>query len=206
MERKWRHLSCLQETVENMNKRTKSNALWVTQTAIMIALIVVVQATTSGMGQFVTGSLVNLILILTAAFAGFTSGLTVACLSPIFAFIFGVGPQFPQIIACIMAGNLVLVLVWWFILGKTGHSQYPRVAAAAIAGAVLKFTVLWILVVQVVAPMSNNIPAPAKQNLAKMFSTPQLITALIGGAIACVIVPQLAKVLKRRPTNQKATN
>ena len=73
-----------------MNNHTKSNALWITQTAIMIALIVVIQATTSGLGQFVTGSLVNLILILTVALAGFTSGLTVACLSPIFAFIFGI--------------------------------------------------------------------------------------------------------------------
>lgn len=189
-----------------MNKRTKSNALWVTQTAIMIALIVVVQATTGGMGQFVTGSLVNLLLILTVTLAGLTSGLTVACLSPIFAFIFGIGPQFPQVIACIMAGNAVLIVVWWLLLGKLGQQQYPRLIAAAVAGALLKFTVLWLLVVQIVAPMSDNIPAPAKQNLAKMFSLPQLITALIGGGVACLVIPQLAKIFKRQPANRKATN
>ena len=189
-----------------MNNHTKSNALWITQTAIMIALIVVIQATTSGLGQFDTGSLVNLILILTVALAGFTSGLTVACLSPIFAFIFGIGPQFPQIIACIMAGNAVLVTAWWLILGKNGHTQYPRVAAAALVAALLKFTILWLLVVKIVAPLASNIPAPAKQNLAKMFSTPQLITALIGGGIACLLLPQLAKALKHRPANQKTIN
>mgnify|MGYP007098824989 FL=1 len=41
-----------------MNKKT----LWITETAVMIALLVALQWATKPLGQFVTGSCVNLVL------------------------------------------------------------------------------------------------------------------------------------------------
>ena len=45
-----------------MNKKLR----WITETAIMLALLVSLQALTKGFGQFVTGSCVNAILAIAA--------------------------------------------------------------------------------------------------------------------------------------------
>ena len=57
-----------------MNKKLR----WITETAIMLALLVSLQALTKGFGQLVTGSCVNGILAITALYCGFGSGVTVA--------------------------------------------------------------------------------------------------------------------------------
>ena len=57
-----------------MNKKT----LWITETAVMIALLVALQWATKPLGQFVTGSCVNLVLGVSALVGGLWCGLTVA--------------------------------------------------------------------------------------------------------------------------------
>ena len=57
-----------------MNKKIR----WITETAIMLALLVTLQALTKGFGQLVTGSCVNTILATAALVAGLGSGITVA--------------------------------------------------------------------------------------------------------------------------------
>ena len=41
----------------------KNKVLWITRTAVMMALLVTLQWATSGLGQFVTGSCVNAVLV-----------------------------------------------------------------------------------------------------------------------------------------------
>ncbi|WP_265458281.1 hypothetical protein [Enterococcus sp. HY326] len=87
-------------------------AHWITQTAVLLAMLVAVQGLTSALGnQFVTGTLVNLILIVAVSLGGISSGLTIAIVSPFFARIFGIGPVFWQITLCVALGNAVLVLI-----------------------------------------------------------------------------------------------
>ena len=57
-----------------MNK----NVRWITETAVMLALLVALQAVTKPLGQLVTGSCVNAVLALAVLFAGLGSGITVA--------------------------------------------------------------------------------------------------------------------------------
>ena len=64
-----------------MNKKI----LWITETAIMLALLVTLQALTKPLGQLVTGSCVNAILAVTVLVAGISSGVTVAVISPVLA-------------------------------------------------------------------------------------------------------------------------
>ena len=71
-----------------MNKKT----LWITETAVMIALLVALQWATKPLGQFVTGSCVNLVLGVSVLVGGLWCGLTVALVSPFFAFLLGIGP------------------------------------------------------------------------------------------------------------------
>lgn len=73
-----------------MNKKT----LWITETAVMIALLVALQWATKPLGQFVTGSCVNLVLGVSALVGGLWCGLTVALVSPFFAFLLGIGRRF----------------------------------------------------------------------------------------------------------------
>jgi len=58
------------------NKRTQ----WITLTASFTALLIGFQAFTAPLGQFVTGSLVNLVLVVSVMTCGLASGLTVALL------------------------------------------------------------------------------------------------------------------------------
>lgn len=100
----------------------KKRILWITETAVMLALLVTLQALTKSAGQYVTGSCVNLILAVTALAAGLGSGAAVALLSPFFAFLLGIGPQVLPLVPAISVGNLVYVLLLWGIAGKSLHS------------------------------------------------------------------------------------
>ena len=56
---------------------------FITETAVLLALLVSLQALTKPMGQWVTGSCVNAVLAVTVLVAGVYSGITVAIISPV---------------------------------------------------------------------------------------------------------------------------
>ncbi|MCL2354225.1 MAG: hypothetical protein FWC69_06335 [Defluviitaleaceae bacterium] len=169
--------------------------LWITQTAVMIALLIVFQATTAPLGnQFVTGSLVNMMLFVSTMLFGLYSGLAVAVLSPFFAFMFGIGPAFPVIIPFIALGNGALVLVYHLVASK--RARMPFQIAGVAAASVAKFGVLYVGIVLIVAPRILALPPAAP--IYWMFSIPQLITAAIGGAVALVIVPMIRLATKKK--------
>jgi len=177
-------------------RNTKKTILWITRTAIFIALLVVVQYVTSAAGQYVTGSLVNLILIAAAILAGLWAGITVAVLSPVFAFLLGIGPKLLPIVPFIMLGNLSIVLVWHLIAGRPG-AKHPAYFAAMAAGAVVKFLVLYVGITQFLVPHVLDLAAAQAAAMSAMFSLPQLVTAAVGGVLACLILPPLRKALKK---------
>lgn len=165
---------------------------WITETAVMLALLVTLQAVTKAFGQFVTGSCVNAVLAITVLFAGLPSGLTVALLSPVLAFLLGIAPQIYTVPA-IMLGNAVYVFLLHLLAGKGG---LLRKLCGWLIAASAKFAVLYATVVWVICGIFlKGTPQAAK--LPAMFSWPQLVTALIGGAIALAITPVLKKALKK---------
>ena len=179
----------------------RKRILWTTQTAMFIALLVAGQYFTQPMSQFVTGSIVNFILVAACILVGVSSATAVGIVSPIFAyFIVGV-PIFPVIIPFIMLGNFALVIAVHFITVKSyedlGILDYIRIVAAIIAGSVFKFLVLWIGVVHIALPLliTDALP-PQVAAMSAAFSWPQLITALIGSTLAMVAMPNLMRALK----------
>ena len=62
---------------------------WITTTAVMIVVLVVLQSVTKAGGQFVTGSCVNLVLAVATMIGGLWCGVVVALVSPFFAFLLG---------------------------------------------------------------------------------------------------------------------
>lgn len=177
---------------------SSSKVKWITRTAVFTALLVVVQGVTAGFGNtLITGSAVNLILIVSVMLCGLGSGATVALISPILAKMFGIGPLV-ALVPFIMLGNLVLVIVWNAIGNmKIGNNQILSYMSAAAAGAVAKFLTLYIGIVMVAVPKLLELPEPQAAKISQMFSLPQLITAAIGGALACVILPLVRNAIGR---------
>lgn len=167
----------------------KKKTLLIAETAVLIALLVAIQFVTKPLGQFVTGSLVNLILGVAALFSGLVPGIIVALVSPFFAFMLGIGTPLIQIVPFIALGNLAFVLVLHFLYKKNA-------IVSVVCAAVLKFVTLFVLVTKVVLP-SMGLPAPKLAVLSANFSWPQLVTALIGGVLTILIVPVIKKGLKR---------
>ena len=180
-------------------KNSKIN--WMTRTAVLIALLIALQWATAGTqafaGQYITGSLVNCVLAVAALLGGLLSGVTVAILSPFCAFALGIGPKLLQIVPCIAVGNVVYVLMLNRLLGGKIRPVWQQAVSLLVAAAV-KFGALYAAVVELLIPlMGSTLKAPQIQTFTVMFSWPQLITALLGGAVALLILPLLRKALQK---------
>ena len=181
-----------------MNKKIR----WITETAIMLALLVTLQALTKPMGQLVTGSCVNAVLAISALVGGLSSGITVALISPVMAFLLGIAPQILTVPA-IMVGNTVYVVLLSVLADGTGKNLVKQAIAWVVAAAA-KFGALYIVVVKIIcgvmAPSlleAGTLKEPMLKALPATFSWPQLFTALIGGAVALAIAPVVKKALKK---------
>ena len=181
--------------VLSMNKKIR----WITQTALMLALLVALQALTKPLGQLVTGSCVNAILAVTVLVAGLGSGIAVALISPVLAFLLGIAPQILTVPA-IMLGNTVYVALLHLL---TGQHIVKKIAAWLVAAAA-KFAALYAVVVWLICGVlaerllaAGTLKEPMLKALPATFSWPQLFTALIGGAVALLIVPVLRKALHK---------
>ncbi len=173
----------------------KQRILWITEAAAMAALLIALQALTKSAGQYVTGSCVNAVLAVTVLVSGLWSGAAVAVLSPFFAFLLGIGPQLLPVVPAIAAGNLVFVLLLHILAGAKDLPLWRR-GLAWLAAAFGKFAALYLLVVQLLCRVLPLKP-PQVDLFTVMFSYPQLITALIGGALALLVAPVVRKALKR---------
>ena len=170
----------------------KKRILGITETAVMLALLIVLQWATKPLGQIVTGSCVNAVLAAAVLLGGLWCGVTVALVSPFCAFLLGIGPQLIPIVPAIALGNAVLVLVLHFVYGK----NIWRRVWAWLSAALGKFGVLYLVVVQLlcrVLPLKQ----PQIDTFTAMFSAPQLVTALIGGGVVLLILPALKKALNK---------
>ena len=181
-----------------MRKKT----LWITETAVMLALLITLQTLTKPLGQLVTGSFVNAVLAVTVLFAGLSSGITVALISPVMAYLLNIAPQ-PLTVPAIMVGNTVFVVLLHLLAGKDDKNVLRRVIAWLTA-AVAKFAALYAIVVWLFCGVfaqallaSGLLKEPMLKALPATFSWPQLVTALIGGGVALLITPVLRKALHK---------
>lgn len=185
----------------------KRNIRWITETAVLLALLVTLQALTKGFGQFVTGSCVNALLAIATLLTGLGSGVTIALISPVIAYLLRIAPNFITLLP-IMLGNTCYVLVLHLLLGKSVRPVWKQ-PVAVISAAAVKFSVLYVLVVKVICGVASDallgkklgeivvLAPPMLKLLPAMFTWPQLVTALIGGVVALLIYPALRKALHK---------
>lgn len=143
---------------------------YLTRTALLLALTLVVQLI--GLPQPLTGPLVNMFLLVAVFFVGMGGGSVIGLLTPIVAFSRGIlPPPLAPMVPFIAVANISFVIVFG-LLRK--FNQYLGFVVAA----VVKFLIL-------AAGVNFFIHVPPK--VANAMQMPQLINALIGGALALVI-------------------
>jgi len=186
-----------------------SRAVWVAQTGIFLALLIVAQIVTRPFGNSIlTGSINNMLFILTLMVCGLSSALILSSISPVIAFFMGMMPFWP-FIPVLIAGNIVLVVLWHFIALRApqnnnqkideGKRRRPPVRnfVALIVAAIAKFLILFFGIVHVVVPLVLGLEGPQAGVVSAAFSYPQIITACIGGVLAMLLFPVLKKALPK---------
>ena len=191
-----------------MNKKLR----WITETAALLALLICLQAVGAWIPnqlvkQLITGTLVNCVLAVAALYAGMGSGAVIGLVSPVFAYLLGIAPNFITVLP-IMVGNVCYVMLLRLICGKCGKPVWRQPVGLAVA-ATVKFGVLYFLVVKLICGVLAQdllgkklgetvlLAQPMLKMLPVMFSWPQLVTAIAGGTIALIISPILRKALHK---------
>lgn len=173
----------------NINKLIKAS--------LFLALAIVFQVigkTVPQISQFFVGPAVNAILILTVAICGGIYGVLVGSLTPILAWLTGqlpsaLGPFIPFIII----GNMLFVLSFAFISKRGKYGKYIGI----IIGAFIKYMFLSLSASKLIPLLKLNIPEKMAAMLVISMGIPQLITALIGGAFALILI----EILRKRKVN-----
>ncbi|MGE5630052.1 MAG: hypothetical protein ACM3TR_03020 [Caulobacteraceae bacterium] len=143
-----------------------------TKAAALLAIAVVFQLLK--MGQYVTGTGVNAVLITAVAVCGLPWAAAIGLMTPVLAVLLGIQPPAAVVLVpFIIAANIVYVVLF-HVLRK--YNDYLGVFAAA----VVKFAVLYTAANVII----TKLPAPIKL----AFSVPQLATAVAGGVLAVAII------------------
>lgn len=169
------------------------NVKFITRTALLLAVAIAFQMLGRFLGpynNFIVGPVVNAVLIIATATVGVWSGVAIGTIAPFVSALTNKAAIAPVILAFspfIVLGNIIIVLAFFFIMNKN------KVAAVA-TGAILKFGFLYagITVFASIMKLQPKIAA----TLTNLFSWPQLITAIIGGAIALIVIKLVGKQLK----------
>lgn len=173
--------------------------LFITQTAVMLALLITAQFVTRSVGQLLTGSLVNFILLASTLLIGVRGGLCVGLLSPFFAAFLGMGPAFIQIVPFVAVANAILVSVAGLGRKRLFEGTFTGVAFAAAGfalAAAAKVAFLWVGLVLVALPLIPGIKEQQIAVISAAFTWPQIITALIGGALALAVAPLVKRGIR----------
>lgn len=174
-----------QEEKDIMKMKTRQ----ITVTAIMLAICIASQFF-KNLSVYITGPVINAALILTVLYAGLACGIILSIITPVTAFFITGSPvmaAIPAMFPCIIIGNAILVLVVALLHKKFGEKA--GLPVSVVIGAVLKALFMGILISLIILP--NMLPVkmqPMLHVLQLQFSVTQLITALIGGVYAIIIL------------------
>lgn len=133
------------------------------------------------MSTFLIGSLVNACLLIALELTGPGSALTVAAAAPVVAFLQGLLPL-PVFILPVAAANAVYIGV--FAAGRRWGRPLAVGLAAAGKAAFLSVAVAWLLTLV-------HLPPKLAAALTFAMGWPQLVTGVIGGLLAAVVVRRI---------------
>lgn len=172
----------------------KSNTTKLVRSALFLAIALAFQAIGQSyayINQFFVGPIVNAVLILTVILCGGFWAAGVGALTPILAYATGIiQPPMAPFIPFIMLGNIIFIAFFAIIKNYKNFGKYLGV----IFGALFKYAFLSFSVTKLIHVFNLGFKPAVAKKLAQTMSTPQLFTALAGGALALII----AGLLRRR--------
>lgn len=167
------------------------------QTAFLLAICIASQYF-KNLSVYVTGPIVNTTIIIATLAIGLWSGILISVIAPVTAFFFTGSPimaAIPLMFPVVMAGNAVLAVSVWYFQEKLPFKW--KLPAGLVAGSILKAVFMGAVVILIILPVfGGNVAGklPKPEALPKVlatakvtFSVTQLITALIGSALAYII-------------------
>ncbi len=178
-----------------------------TQTALLLALCILSQYF-KNLSVYITGPIVNAILIIATLAIGLFAGITISIIAPITAFFFTGSPimaAIPLMFPVVMLGNIIIVLCTYYFEKKMTFKGHLPVGL--VVGSVTKAVFMGVVIVLILLPLfGDNIAShlPKPEALPKIlatakvtFSVTQLVTALIGSLLAWLIWLRLERVLNK---------
>lgn len=168
-----------------------------TRTSLLLALAVGSQFL-KNLSVYITGPIVNCILIIALLTCGLASSVFLCLILPLTSWLITASPiisAMPVIMICIMIGNLTMVMcTQYFIRQKNTDKQ---LAVGLITGCIAKAGVMTVTISLLVLPLlgpSTGLPDKALAVAKLTFSVTQLITGLIGTVLTCALKRVLDKV------------
>lgn len=136
------------------------------------------------------GPLINTVILLTTYICGLTCGILISILTPVAAALLGaLSPMLVPFVPFIIIGNIVFSVVFATFMKKKKIGLYLGVVLSSIA----KFLFLSFSATKLVYMINLKISEKSLKMIAAAFTTPQLVTALLGGVIAIIILKLLEK-------------
>jgi hypothetical protein len=164
-----------------------SNNRIITRTALLLALTLLFQSLRlfipipPFLSSFIIGSLVNACLLVAAEKAGLWSGLFIAVLAPIVAY-FQMMLPIPVFIIPVALGNAAYICLF---LSAGRRGRLPGIVLATMGKAGLLYAAFtWLLTF-------IAIPAQLASGIMLAMSWPQIVTGILGGLLACIIVKRI---------------
>ena len=156
----------------------------ITLTAIMLAICIVSQFL-KNLSVYITGPIINAALILTVVYAGLACGIILSIITPITSFFITGSPvmaAIPAMFPCI----------------KDKFSGKVSLPLSMGIGAILKAAFMGIVISLVILPTMLPVKMkPMIKVLQMQFSLTQLITAVIGGIYAFIIIKIIDRQINR---------
>ncbi|MCD8352714.1 MAG: ECF transporter S component [Clostridiales bacterium] len=179
-----------------MNEKTRI----LCRTALLLALAVISQFF-KNTSVYITGPIVNCILLIAVLSCGLASSTALSLITPITSWVITGNPimsAMPVIPFCIMGGNFLLVLCTWLFVRKkeTNGSLISGMVVGSVVKAAFMAVTIVLLVLQLLGP-SSGLPEAALTVAKTTFSVTQLITSLLGSLLAFLVWQPLKNVLKR---------
>jgi riboflavin transporter FmnP len=174
---------------------------YITRAAIVLALTIALQFAIRELipsappfnfvNLFLVGSIVNLGLLLATETTGLWAGIVIALAAPVTAWIQQHLPS-PTMIPAVMAGNLILVIVYWLATRKGSRQSWKR-WLGLLVGAVAKMAFLYYAIGAIVGTLSALPPVMAAF-IRFSFSWPQFVTAVLGGVLSSLIARRIKPI------------
>jgi len=178
--------------MKTLNKKT----FFITRTAVLLALALAIQFTLlrlfpgNPVATYIVGSLLNMIFFVAGMTVGIWGGIFIGIMTPVVAFLTGHLP-FAVLIPFVVAANIVIVTVFVLLRNIKKNNFIVLIIAGAVAS-ISKFLLMF-LTGKFILPLITVLKPPVVAKLAASWGVTQLVTAIIGLALAVAVV----KALKR---------